>query len=133
MRVVVDTNVFVSSFFGGPPREIINLWKNGRITLCFSGETLEELTEVLRRMGLGPEGEMKELLYLFAKGFHTLFIRETPRLVVVEKDPDDDKFIGCAVALKALWIITGDKALLAIKDYLGIQIVSPRQFLDRVG
>jgi len=36
MRVVIDTNVFVSSFFGGTPRKIIDLWKNRDITLCLS-------------------------------------------------------------------------------------------------
>lgn len=41
MRVVVDTNIFVSSFFGGKPRKIIDLWKIGEITLCVSSPILK--------------------------------------------------------------------------------------------
>lgn len=36
MRVVIDTNVLVSSFFGGAPGEVLSLWRDGRITLCLS-------------------------------------------------------------------------------------------------
>jgi predicted nucleic acid-binding protein len=36
LRVVIDTNILISSFFGGVPREIIDLWKNGEIILCLS-------------------------------------------------------------------------------------------------
>ncbi len=49
---------------------------------------------------------------------------------VVEKDPDDNKFLECAVELKADFIISGDKALKEIQDYMGIKIQSPKQFID---
>ena len=52
MRVVLDTNVFVSSFFGGNPRAVIDLWKTGSLTLCLSQDILDEYIEVLRRLGL---------------------------------------------------------------------------------
>lgn len=130
IRVVVDTNVFISSFFGGNPRKIIDLWKTGRITLCLSRAIIDEYTNVLRRMGLQDERELEELLSLFAHGFHVLFTARTPNLNIVEKDPDDDKFIECAVALNSKFIISGDKALTEIEDYMGIKIKSPKQFLD---
>lgn len=128
MRVVIDTNVFVSSFFGGHPRKIIDLWKQGAITWCVSRSILNEYTAVLVRLGLTGEKELAELLRLFAGGRSVLFAARTPSLDVV-RDPDDNKFIECAVALKAAHIISGDKDLLAIKDYAGIRILSPRQFL----
>ena len=130
IRVVVDTNVFISSFFGGNPRKIIDLWKSGKITLCLSRPIVDEYVEVLRRMGLDDEGELEELLQLFAQGFHVLFAAKTPSLKIVEKDPDDDKFIECAVALKSKIVISGDKALQDVKDYMGIKIQSPKRFLD---
>ncbi len=131
IRVVVDTNVFVSSFFGGNPRKIVDLWKTGEVTLCLSKPIIEEYVDVLRRLGLQDERELDELLGLFAHGFHVLFSVKTPDLHLVEEDPDDDKFIECAVALKADFVISGDKNLIAIKDYMGIKIVTPREFLDR--
>ena len=132
IRAVVDTNVFVSSFFGGNPRKIVDLWKSGQITLCLSKAIMDEYVTVLQRLGLENEPELEELLGLFAGGYHILFAAKTPRLDLVKEDPDDNKFIECAVALKAHVIISGDKALTAIEDYMGIKVVTPRQFLNNL-
>jgi uncharacterized protein len=131
LRVVVDTNVLISSFFGGKPREVIDLWKTGRITLCLSGPVVGEYIAVLERLGLAGKQELSELLQLFRTGFNCLFTAETPSLAIVKDDPDDDKFIECAVSLEARFIVSGDKALLAVGDYLGTAILSPNEFLER--
>ena len=131
IRVVVDTNVFISSFFGGNPRKIIDHWKSGKITLCLSKPIIDEYIEVLRRLELQNEKEIDELLSLFAHGFNVVFTAKTPELHIVEKDPDENRFIECAVALKAKFVISGDKALKAIQDYMNIKIVSPREFLSK--
>jgi len=52
-------------------------------------------------------------------------------LHIVEKDPDENRFIECAVALKAKFVISGDKALKAIQNYMNIKIVGPREFLSK--
>jgi putative PIN family toxin of toxin-antitoxin system len=130
IRVVVDTNVFISSFFGGNPRKVIDLWKSGEITLCLSRPIVDEYIEVLRRLELQDEKELEELLALFAHGFHIVFTAKTPELHTVEEDPDDDKFIECAVALKAKFVITGDRAVRKIQDYMNIKMVSPREFIS---
>jgi len=129
MKVVIDTNVFISSFFGGNPRKIINLWKKGKISLCVSKNILDEYIEVLQRIGLGDGREVEELLSLFAKGINILFTTKTPKIKAVRDDPDDDKFIECALRLKAEVIITGDKALKVMNEYMGIKILTPQQFL----
>ena len=67
IRVVIDTNVFVSSFFGGKPRKIIELWKNGTILLCLSAKIVDEYTDVLHRLGLGKDGALEELFRFFCK------------------------------------------------------------------
>ena len=105
MKVVIDTNIFVSSFLGGNPRRIIDLWKKGCITLCLSKDILDEYFEVLQRIGLKNEEELKELLSLLSKGFNIIFTGKTPKIKAVKNDPDDDKFIECAVALKAEVIV----------------------------
>ena len=130
IRVVLDTNVFVSSFFGGNPRKIIDLWKTGRIQICLSKAIVDEYVAVLQRMGLQDEEEMGELPDLFARGFHAVFTARTPQLHVIEKDPDDNKFIECAVALHAAAVVSGDKAVLELQDYMGIKIPTPAAFLD---
>lgn len=130
MRVVLDTKVFISSFLGtGTPRKIIDFWKEGKITICLSKEIVDEYVEVLERLGLSGEKEVEEFLQLFARNFHSLFTAKTPNLEIVKNDPDDNKFFECAVALKAQFIISGDKAVLKIKNYMGIKILSPKQFI----
>jgi hypothetical protein len=128
----VDTKVFVSSFFGGNPRKVIDLWKSGEITLCLSKPIVDEYIEVLRRLELQDEKELEELIGLFAHGFHLVYTAKTPELHVVEEDPDDDKLIECAVALKAKFVITGDSAVRKIRNYMNIKIVSPIEFLNNL-
>lgn len=130
IKVVIDTNVFVSSFFGGLPRQIIDLWRSGQVTLCLSAAIADEYIDVLQRLGLKNTRELEELLTLLARGQNILFTTKTPSLNLVKSDPDDDKFIECAVALKAAYVITGDRALKAVKKYMKIKIVSPREFLQ---
>lgn len=130
MKVVVDANIFVSSFFGGKPRKIIDLWKSETITLCLSNAIFDEYIDVLHRIGMKDEDEFEDLLSLFSKNFNLLFTTKTPKIKIIKNAPDDDKFIECAVALKANAIITGDKAALTLKEYRGIQILTPQQFLE---
>lgn len=129
MKVVIDTNVFVSSFFGGNPWKIIDLWEKGNIILCLSKDILDEYVDVLHRVGLKEEEEIEELLSFFAKGFNILFTTKTPQIRAVKDDPEDDKFIECAVGLKAEVIIIGDRAIKALGQYMGIKILTPQQFL----
>jgi uncharacterized protein len=92
---------------------------------------VDEYIEVLRRLGLQNEKEIEELLGLFAHGFHVAFTAKTPELHIVENDPDDNTFIECAVALKAGFVVTGDKTLKEIQEYMNILIVSSREFLGK--
>jgi hypothetical protein len=133
LKVVVDTNVFVSALFSahGTPRRIIDLWKTGEITLCITKEILEEYIDVLRRFDFIEKHELKRLLDLFKKRMNLIFIAFTSSLSVIKNDPGDNKFIECAVAAKAQYIISGDNHLKALKTYRNIKIVSPAEFLQR--
>ena len=128
LKVVIDTNVFISSFFGGIPREIIDYWKKGEITLCLSQEIIEEYIEGLNRLGLKDKNEIQNLTKLFAEGYNSIFTAKTPDIEVIEDDPDDNKFIECAVALDSKIIISGDNHLKNLKKYVDIEIMSPKKF-----
>jgi uncharacterized protein len=132
VRVVIDTNVFVSSFFGGKPRLIIDHWKDQKITLCLSEAILEEYLDVLVRMGLAGEPEFEELKALFRGGFNLVFAAKLPHLAITGLDPGEIKFIECAAALDAELIITGDKGFLEIASYQGIRIINPDRFLEEL-
>ncbi len=132
MRVVVDTNVFVSSFFNpeGTPRGIIDLWKKGQLILCVTEEILEEYIEVLARLGLSGEPELEELLELFKRKESIIFTKSARKLYVVEADPDDNKFIECAAEVRASCIISGDKHLTEMKKFRDIIIIPPAEFIQ---
>ncbi len=130
LKVVIDTNIFISSFFGGVPREIISLWKKGKIILCLSQKIVEEYLEVLNRLGLKDKKEILNLTKLFTEGYNSIFTTKTSNIEVVEADPDDNKFLECAVALDSKVIVSGDKHLRDIKKYIDIEIMSPREFID---
>jgi len=130
LKVIIDTNVFISSFFGGIPREIINLWKDGKIVICLSQNIIEEYLGVLNRLGLKNQKEINNLTKLFAEGYNSIFTAKTPKLEIVENDPDDSKFIECAVALDSKIIVSGDEHLKEIKKYIDIDIMSPKKFID---
>ena len=131
IRVVVDTNVFVSSFFGGIARKIIDLWKNGHIILCLSQEIVEEYLAVLKWLRLDDEQELSNLTRLFAEGYNSIFTAKTLKITVIEEDAADNKFLECAVALNSKIIVSGDKHLTSIRKYIDIEIMSPREFIDR--
>jgi uncharacterized protein len=123
-RVVADINAFISSIFDGNQKEII--------TLCVSRDIIDEYVEVLKRLGLKKEKELQELLKIFAEGHNIIvFAASTPSLLIVEQDPKDNMFIECAVALECSCIISGDKHLKSIDNYMGIEILGPKEFLER--
>ncbi len=130
MRVVVDTNVFVSSFFGGLPRDVIEHWKRGEITLCVSRDLIDEYTEVLNRLGLQAD-LIRELLELFASGYKLVFSASTSPLQVITHDPDDNMLFECAVETGAKVIVTGDKAVREVGRYMDIDVMTPAEFLGR--
>lgn len=130
IKVVIDTNVFISSFFGGNPRRIISYWEKGEIIWCVSKSIIDEYIEILKRLGLKNEKELDDLLNLFAKGFNLIYSANTPHLQIVDDDPDDDKFIECAVALKSNYVVSGDKHLTSLKEYMGIKILTPLEFIE---
>ena len=67
-----------------------------------------------------------------AAGSRILFTVRTPEVRAVAA-PDDDRFIACALALKAAYVVTGEKALLDVRHNQGIDVVTPRAFLDMMG
>lgn len=135
MKIVVDTNVFVSSFLSptGPPRQVIDLWKKGLVTLCLCAETLNEHLLVLARLGLHGEPEMDELLALIRRSINIRFVAIEGTLRAVPDDADDDPFVECAVTAGAEYIVSGDRHLKKLDSFDGIRIVSPSDFMKLFG
>lgn len=133
MKVVVDTNVFLSSVFGGPPQQVAELWFNGRITLCLSEPIVREYQRVLREIGAVSTTEERALIEAFASGEGVLYVNDPPSIEGVSSDPDDDKFLGCVLELEAECVVSGDSDLLELQSYMGVPILTPQAFLERIG
>ena len=130
LKVVMDTNVFVSGiFFSGPPYQILKAWQSGEFELVVSPEILDEyrrvgeiLAEERPNIDLSP---ILTFVVEHAKVYKPVRLKEP-----ICEDPDDDKFFTCALASESKIIISGDKHLLKVSGYEGIDVLKPREFVD---
>lgn len=127
-KVVVDTNVLVSSFFGGKPRDLLHLWRDGGLAICLSDEILAEYLEAIARFGDG-KAEVRELLAVLSARENVILVSPREQVHAVRSDPDDDKFLECALAAGADAIVSGDRHLLSLGEFRGIPILGPARFL----
>jgi putative PIN family toxin of toxin-antitoxin system len=129
MRLVLDTNVLISAIlFGGKPRQVLEMVITGQHRLLISSAILDELVEVLVRDKFRFPAENTERIRQEIVDMADL-IAPRRRLRVVIRDPADDRVIECAAAGKADCIVSGDKDLLDLKQYRGMPIMSPAEFL----
>ncbi len=133
MRVVLDTNVLISSlFWKGKLALLSELINKQKIILCFSKSTLNELVRVSSYFHIAKK--IKEENIDFDKIITKLISKSVltiPNFVpnVIKEDPSDNKFLACAISAQASFIISGDNHLLKLKEFQGIPIVSPKEFL----
>ena len=134
LRVVLDTNVYIS-IFANPKGELGAIWEHAlkmNHTLLISPAIVAELANVLREKFMWPEPEIKSRV----KRFHRMADIITPTIVsnTIKNDPADNHILACAVSGKAQVIVSGDKRhLLPLKEYEGIPIVRPVEFLRMLG
>ena len=131
MRIVLDTNVFISGvFFTGPPYEILESWRDGRVRIVASAEILEEYRRVGEELSEKfPGVDLEPFLALLAVEAEIILAPELTERVC--EDPDDDKFLACALAGRCKVVVSGDKQLRKTSGYRGIEVLSPRTFVTR--
>lgn len=131
IKVCLDTNIFVSALvFGGKCQEITDFISLGKIDLVLSPAILNETSKVLRDKFEKSDEEVRRAIRLFlALGF---MVEPKKKLKVLPYD-SDNRILECAVEGKADYLVTGDKKhLLKLKDYKGIKILSPGEFLRKI-
>jgi uncharacterized protein len=131
MRIILDTNVFISGiFFSGPPSQILKAWEKRRLQIVLSKQILDEYQRVAEDISsqfpLVDISPIIELITIYGQ-----FIDTQGVSIPLCEDPDDDKFIECAIAGKCDIIVSGDRHLLKLADYKGIKILKPRDFLEQ--
>lgn len=123
-----DSNVYVSALnFGGLPLEILVRARSQIFQLAISEPILAEVRAVLHRK-FGWLDDPLDTVISELRRF-SLVITPATSLSVVNDDPDDDRVLECAVDSRSQFIVSGDKHLLRLRDYAGIRIVKPAEFL----
>ena len=132
-KVVIDTNVLVSALlFKGVPGELIECWKQRHIIPLTSRDIIDEFIRVLSYPKFQlTEGEINFLLHQEILPWFKI-VTVKIRTPYVADDPDDDKFIWCALAGRVECIISGDEHLLNL-DPSPVPVLSPSQFLSKLG
>lgn len=131
MKVVLDTNVFISGvFFRGPPYRILQAWREGAVRLIVSPEILDEYRRVNDRLGLQfKDVDATPILALVARSAELVSAR--PLKGSVCEDTADDKFLAAALAGASRTVVSGDKHLLRVSGYEGLEVLRPRAFVER--
>jgi putative PIN family toxin of toxin-antitoxin system len=130
VRIVLDTNVLISGlFFTGPPRRILDGWRAGHVKLVLSESILDEYQRVGEELAARYRG-IDPAPFLSLVALHGELCAVTPRVERICEDPDDDKFLACALAGRCKVIVSGDKHLLRVSGYHGIAVMRPRAFVD---
>ena len=129
MNATLDTNVLMSGiFFGGVPGRVLEAWRDARFKWFVTDEIIDEYREVSERLHRKiPRIDPREWISLIEDEAASV----TPKNLAepVCEDPDDDKFVACALASDAT-IVSGDHHLLDVDGRNGICVKKPREFLD---
>lgn len=125
LRVVLDTNVLVSAILkkGGNEWDILQKVSDKKIVSLTSEDMLHEFARVMSKPKFENSKEEVDEWLLFLLGV-SLLVAPTERLTVIKDDPSDNKILECAVSGNADYIISGDRHLLALREYRGIKILN---------
>lgn len=134
-KVVLDTNTIISGIlWGGNEARVIEKAEKGEVKLFMSPKLVEELEGVLKREKFtrkleGKESTVEQSVAKIA--LIATLIEPAKKINIIKDDPDDNRVLECAVSARADVIISGDKHLLELKTYSGIDIMSAGDFLRR--
>jgi uncharacterized protein len=128
-KVVLDTNIIISSALGGALVFVLEKWDEGKFTVIVTTDIVSEYFEVLNRPKFGLKQETIDRIIHYIYQFSEFVVPEE-QIHFIEADPKDDKFLEAANAGKVDLIVSGDKHLLAIKQFRSIPIISGSEFLE---
>ena len=128
MKVVFDTNIFVSAFVisGSRAEEAMLKIIEGRDRLIFSKAILQELLTTLSRKFSRDREELAHVAVFLAEIGERV---EPNQKVTMLKDEPDNRILECALAGRADAIVTGDRAMLVLGEYKGIKIMTLKEYL----
>lgn len=127
MKIVLDTNVFISGvFWKGTPRKILETWVQGKITLCLTESIYLEYLRVLHEI---DDNGLLSFEWIDFVTQHAVIYDDLNSASLLCRDPDDQKFLDCAFTAKVNFLVSGDKDLLVLEHVHQIPILSPADFI----
>jgi len=130
MKIVIDANLFISAFFWqGNPKKVIDRVINKLDDLFISVDILNEITDVINRPKF--KADKKETENYISEIRKMANIVDISEQINLSRDKKDNKYIDCAIAASADFIVSGDIHLLELKEYGKIKIVKAKDYLDR--
>ncbi|MDR3122367.1 MAG: putative toxin-antitoxin system toxin component, PIN family [Treponema sp.] len=131
MKVVIDTNIVASAaFFGGLPEQLINLVLDNKITAVVYQKIVDEYEKTIQKLLQKYNKPPFALHFPFSTLVaHLEFITPVSDIKICG-DPDDDKFISCALDGICPLVISGDHHLLEVKRYGPVRIITAREFFE---
>ena len=133
IRAVLDTNVVVSALlFSGLPARLVSAWQASRFHPVLSSPILDEYLRTLAypKFRLAPAAIRALAEEAILPFFETVRVK-VPHFTML-RDPDDAKFIECALAASVPWIVSGDSDLLDVGRVESVRIITVREFLDHM-
>jgi len=131
MRVLLDSNIWISAILaGGQPEKILNLAEQGLFGLFISDQIDLEILDVLKNKYKMTDSLLDEVFFEIGKLASR--VKTKNELEVIETDPRDNHVLEAALVAGVDFLITGDKHLLELKKFKGIEIVKPTEFLGRL-
>lgn len=131
IRVIIDTNLWISFLIGKELAPLKNLIVEGKIKLIITPQLIDEITDVTSRAKFRkyfPKSRVAELIELLQHVSESFNVDDVP---AGGPDPKDDFLFALAKISHADFLVTGDKPLLEMKTFSQTQIVTSRQFIDK--
>lgn len=131
LRVVADTNIYISALnFGGAADDVLALARAREIHLYISRSILHELQGVLAKKFRWTPVQIHEAARHILR--YAILVSPMESVSVIKYDEPDNRILECALAADAHVIVSGDQDLKRLRQYRGVKIVSPREFLKTI-
>ncbi len=134
IRAVLDANVLISAVLSakGNPAAILACWQEGGLEIVVSEAILREVERVIHYPRIQERYQLSEerigrFLGLLRR--YAILVKPREQIDAIEADPSDNRYLEAALAGEASYVVSGDRHLLDLKRYRGIQILAPNEFM----
>lgn len=131
LKLVLDTNILVSGIgWPGFPGRLVDEFIDGKFTLVESPTLLGEFRRVIKdgKFSFLDQDDVDEFFRMLVGKSEV--VEPASRLDIIKEDPADNRVLECAVAGRADFIVSGDRHLLRLGSFAGVQIVTARRMVE---